>query len=33
LATLPDTGHLPCVEAPAAYAAILSDFLKETAHV
>lgn len=32
-ATLPDTGHLPCVEAPAAYAAILSDFLKETAHV
>lgn len=33
LVTLPDTGHLPCVEAPAAYAAILSDFLKETAHV
>lgn len=26
-------GHLPCVENPAAYAALLTDFLKETAHV
>lgn len=26
-------GHIPCVEAPDAYARILSDFLKETGHV
>jgi 3-oxoadipate enol-lactonase len=26
-------GHLPCVENPAAYAALLTDFLKEHAHV
>lgn len=26
-------GHLPCVEDPAAYAALLNDFLKEHAHV
>jgi 3-oxoadipate enol-lactonase len=26
-------GHLPCVEDPAAYAALLTDFLKEHAHV
>ena len=25
-------GHLPCVENPAAYAALLTDFLKEHAH-
>ncbi len=28
-----DTGHLPCVEAPEAYAAALLDFLKELGHV
>lgn len=27
------TGHLPCVEAPARYAAILTDFFKEVGHV
>jgi 3-oxoadipate enol-lactonase len=26
-------GHLPCVEQPAAYAAILTDFLRETGHI
>lgn len=26
-------GHLPCVEQPAAYAAILTGFLRETGHV
>lgn len=26
---IPDAGHLPCVEAPAAYAAVLRPFLKE----
>ncbi|WP_420395101.1 3-oxoadipate enol-lactonase [Nioella sp.] len=26
-------GHLPCVEDPAAYAVLLTDFLKEHAHV
>lgn len=26
-------GHLPCVEDPASYAALLTDFLKEHAHV
>ncbi len=26
-------GHLPCVEAPAEYAAILAEFLKEIGHV
>jgi len=26
-------GHLPCVEQPKAYAAILSDFLRETGHI
>ena len=29
---LPGAGHLPCVEAPAAYAALISPFLKEHAH-
>ena len=28
-----DTGHLPCVEAPDAYAGALTDFLKELGHV
>ena len=28
-----DTGHLPCVEAPEAYAGVLLDFLKELGHV
>ena len=28
-----DTGHLPCVEAPEAYAGALTDFLKELGHV
>jgi len=28
-----DTGHLPCVEAPDAYAGALIDFLKELGHV
>ncbi len=27
------TGHLPCVEKPAEYAALLTDFMKETGHV
>ena len=31
LETIPDAGHLPCVEAPDAYAAILARFLEETA--
>jgi 3-oxoadipate enol-lactonase len=26
-------GHLPCVEQPAEYARVLSDFIKETGHV
>ncbi|CUH54085.1 3-oxoadipate enol-lactonase [Shimia marina] len=26
-------GHLPCVEKPAEFAALLSDFMKETGHV
>ena len=26
-------GHLPCVEQPEAYAAVLTDFLRETGHV
>ena len=26
-------GHLPCVEQPAAYAAILTDFLRDTGHI
>ena len=26
-------GHLPCVETPAAHAALISDFLKETIDV
>lgn len=30
---LPGVGHLPCVEDPAAYAALLSPFLKAHAHV
>lgn len=29
---IPGTGHLPCVENPAAYAAILSPFLRNHAH-
>lgn len=28
-----DTGHLPCVEAPEAYAGALLEFLKEVGHV
>lgn len=28
-----DTGHLPCVENPTAYAALLTHFFKETGHV
>lgn len=31
--TIPATGHLPCVEAPQAYAKLLTDFLKEIGHV
>ena len=27
------TGHLPCVEAPEAYAALLTDFLRSTGHI
>lgn len=30
---MPRVGHLPCVENPEAYAAILNQFLKETGHV
>lgn len=30
---IPATGHLPCVEDPETYSALLADFLKETAHV
>lgn len=30
---MPDLGHLPCVEDPAAYAAILAPFIKEHANV
>lgn len=30
--TLAGTGHLPCVEAPADYAALLGPFLKDHAH-
>ncbi|MFO7921375.1 MAG: 3-oxoadipate enol-lactonase, partial [Nioella sp.] len=33
LAVIEGAGHLPCVEAPAAYAALLDTFLKDTAHV
>jgi len=29
---LPGVGHLPCVEVPAAYAALLTPFLTEHAH-
>lgn len=29
---IPGTGHLPCVESPAAYAAILSPFLRTYGH-
>ena len=32
-AVIEGAGHLPCVEDPAAYAALLNDFLKEHAHV
>ncbi|MDF9304811.1 3-oxoadipate enol-lactonase [Tritonibacter mobilis] len=28
-----DSGHLPCVEAPGAYAGMLTDFIKELGHV
>ena len=28
---IPDAGHLPCVEQPAAYAAILAPFVQEHA--
>lgn len=31
--TIDGAGHLPCVEASEAYAALITDFLKETAHV
>lgn len=30
---IPGTGHLPCVENPDRYTAILTDFLKEVGHV
>ncbi|RNF34647.1 3-oxoadipate enol-lactonase [Paracoccus methylarcula] len=33
LDVIPGVGHLPCVEAPAAYADILTRFLKEVGHV
>lgn len=33
LAVIEGAGHLPCVEAPAAYADLLDTFLKDTAHV
>lgn len=33
LEILNDTGHLPCVEAPAAYGALLTRFLTEIGHV
>jgi len=29
---IPDAGHLPCVEQPAAFAAILRDFLRENSN-
>lgn len=32
-AVIPGAGHLPCVEAPAAHAALITAFLKETGHV
>ncbi|WP_071674666.1 3-oxoadipate enol-lactonase [Nioella nitratireducens] len=32
-AVIDGAGHLPCVEDPVAYAALLTDFLKETTHV
>ncbi|MDO5647505.1 3-oxoadipate enol-lactonase [Paracoccus sp. (in: a-proteobacteria)] len=32
-ALIPDAAHIPCVETPAAHAAIITDFLKETGHV
>ncbi|PIV75749.1 MAG: 3-oxoadipate enol-lactonase [Rhodobacteraceae bacterium CG17_big_fil_post_rev_8_21_14_2_50_65_11] len=32
-AVIEGAGHLPCVEAPGPYAALLDTFLKETAHV
>jgi len=28
-----NSGHLPCVEQPAAYGAILTEFLRETGHI
>ncbi len=28
-----DAGHLPCIEAPEQVGALITDFLKETAHV
>lgn len=33
LQVIEGAGHIPCVENPAEYAAILQDFLKETGHV
>ena len=30
---VPNTGHLPCVEAPEQAGALISDFLKEVGHV
>ncbi|OSQ47602.1 3-oxoadipate enol-lactonase [Marivita geojedonensis] len=30
---IPNTGHLPCVEAPEQAGALISDFLKEVGHV
>ena len=32
-AVIEGAGHLPCVEDPAAYAALLNEFLEEHAHV
>lgn len=31
--TIPDCGHIPCVEQPAALADLIGGFLKETGHV
>jgi pimeloyl-ACP methyl ester carboxylesterase len=33
LEIIPDAGHLPGVEQPAAVARLIADFLKETRHV
>lgn len=33
LEIIDDAGHLPCVEKPERYAALLNDFIRETGHV